>query len=260
MIKGLDKFREHFKQDREAFVLIGGVACHEWLASQNLAFRATKDIDVVLIVEALDQSFVKRFWDFIDAGGYEIREKVEGERELYRFSRPKDDAYPAMVEIFSRKPGQINLSEGQRIVPVAADGLSASLSAILLDDDYYRLIIDHRVQNTDLPFIDPVALIPLKARAWLDLTRRRSEGQDVDARDIAKHRSDVFRIAATLPREPGADIPKKISEDLAAFLAAFPGDSSEWTAILASLQTTFPGGTMKPESLIDAVRTYFKIG
>ena len=68
MIRGLDLFREHFAGHKNAFVLIGGVACHEWLAAQGLAFRATKDMDMVLIVEALDAAFVKRFWEFIEAG------------------------------------------------------------------------------------------------------------------------------------------------------------------------------------------------
>jgi hypothetical protein len=54
MIRGLDLFREHFADYRKAFVLIGGVACHEWLATQGLEFRATKDMDTVLIVEALE--------------------------------------------------------------------------------------------------------------------------------------------------------------------------------------------------------------
>jgi hypothetical protein len=45
MIRGLDRFREHFGEYRRAFVLIGGVACHAWLASQSLEFRATKDMD-----------------------------------------------------------------------------------------------------------------------------------------------------------------------------------------------------------------------
>jgi len=64
MIRG---FREHFAEYRKAFVLIGGVACREWLATQGLAFRGTKDVKMVLIVEVLDDAFVKRFWEFIDA-------------------------------------------------------------------------------------------------------------------------------------------------------------------------------------------------
>jgi hypothetical protein len=36
MIKGLDKFQEHFTEYRDSFVVIGGVACHEgcWQASR----------------------------------------------------------------------------------------------------------------------------------------------------------------------------------------------------------------------------------
>ena len=258
MIKGLDKFRAHFEQNRDAFVLIAGVACHEWLASQGLPFRVTKDIDLVLIIEALDESFVERLWAFIEAGNYEIREKA-GNRELYRFSKPKDDTYPAMIEIFSRKPGGIDLAEGQRVVPIAIDEGSASLSAILLDDAYYSLILNHRTQDADLPRVKPAALIPLKARAWLDLTKREKEGQKIDAKDIAKHRADVFRIAATLPGEPGANISDSVRADLKAFLDAFPPESAEWAAILESLKTTFGGTKLHPEDLINAIRTYFVI-
>jgi hypothetical protein len=259
MIKGLDKFRAHFAQSADAFVLIGGVACHEWLASQGLPFRVTKDIDLVLIIEAVDQSFTELLWEFIEAGGYEVREKA-GNRELYRFSKPKDDSYPAMIEIFSRRPATVELAERQRVVPVTIDEKSASLSAILLDDDYYSLIMSRRTQGDDLPRVDPAALIPLKARAWLDLTRRQKEGQQVDARDIAKHRADVFRIAATLPGEPGPNIPDSIRADLSAFLAGFPPESADWPAILDSLKTTFGGTKLTPADLIAAIRTYFVIG
>ena len=103
-------------------------------------FRATKDMDIVLVVESLDQVFVKRFWEFVEAGKYQVREKARGGRELYRFSKPQDDSYPVMLEIFSRKPEGIDLGEGQHVIPVEVDEGWASLSAILLDDDYYNLI------------------------------------------------------------------------------------------------------------------------
>jgi hypothetical protein len=104
MIKGLEKFKAHFTQHTKSFVLIGGVACHEWLAAQGLEFRATKDIDIVLIVEALDQGFIARFWEFVEAGHYEIRERATGKRELYRFSKTKDDTYPACLSYSADNP------------------------------------------------------------------------------------------------------------------------------------------------------------
>lgn len=32
-------------------------------------------LDIVLVIEALDSHFVNRFWEFIKAGGYEIKQR-----------------------------------------------------------------------------------------------------------------------------------------------------------------------------------------
>jgi hypothetical protein len=259
MIRGLDRFRDHFAEHHSAFVLIGGVACHEWLSTLGLQFRATKDLDVVLVVEVLDQAFVKRLWEFVEGGKYQIREKASGGRELYRFSKPQDDTYPVMLEIFSRKPEGIDLAEGQHVVPVKVDEGAASLSAILLDDGYYNLILEHHDEEQNLPFANPAALIPLKARAWLDLSARAKRGEKVDDDDIAKHRSDVFRIANTLPGEAGPNLPTSIQADLKSFLSAFPVESEEWAAILNSLKPTFGGAKIKPDDLIAVIQRYFRL-
>ena len=89
MVKGVQKFRDHFREFTDSFVGIGGVACDEWLRSENLpAFRPTQDIDLVLGLEALRAEFVSRFWEFVNAGKYKIRERSTGERLYYRFSKP----------------------------------------------------------------------------------------------------------------------------------------------------------------------------
>jgi hypothetical protein len=259
MIRGLDAFREHFADYRKAFVVIGGVACHEWLSMQGLEFRATKDMDMVLIVEVLDAAFVKRFWEFIEAGKYQGRFRAEDGRQLYRFDRPQNERYPTMIEIFSRKPPNIDLAEGQTIVPIKLDDDSASLSAILLNDDYYALIRDQHNEEKNLPFANPAALIPLKARAYIDLAERVAKGEEGKSKDIAKHRTDVFRIAATLPGEAGPAIPEAVREDLRKFLSAFPPENKEqWQAIQAGLETTFGSRRIEPQTLIEAIRTYFE--
>lgn len=107
-------------------------------------------------------------------------------------------------------------------------------------------------------FATAIALIPLKANAWLDLSERARNGEAVKARDIAKHRTDVFRLAATLPGTPGPDLPREILSDLSAFLDSFPEESSEWAAILASLKATL-GGNLKPAALRSAIHTYFRL-
>lgn len=260
MIRGLERFREHFAGYKKSFVLIGGVACHEWLSTQELEFRATKDVDMVLIVEALDAGFVKHFWEFIEAGKYQGRFKAEDGRQLYRFDKPQDENYPTMIETFSRKPDNINLGEGQHIIPIKLEDDSGSLSAILLNDDYYALIRNQHNEEKELPFVNPTALIPLKALAHLDLVERKKKGENVKGDDIAKHRTDVFRIAGTLPDEDGPDVAATIQEDLRRFLAVFPPENEEqWKAIREGLKNTFGGTEINPATLIAAIRKYFKL-
>jgi hypothetical protein len=165
-----------------------------------------------------------------------------------------------MIEIFSRKPSKVDLAEGQTIVPVELDQDSASLSAILLDDAYYDLIRQQHNEEKNLPFATPAALVPLKARAYLDLVDRAAKGEKVKSEDIAKHRTDVFRIAGTLPDKAGPALPVSIQEDLKKFLAVFPPENNEeWSAIRSGLKTTFGSTKMEPGRLIGAIRTYFSL-
>ena len=258
MVKGLDIFRERFRQFAGSFVLIGGAACDDWFSRQELAFRATRDLDIVLVIEVLEASFVAAMRSFVEDGGYEVRQRTQGIPMLHRFSKPKDAAFPAMLELFSRSPEGLELELGQQIIPVTLEPDHHSLSAILLDEAYYGLIQSQHDVRAGLCFANASALIPLKARAWLDLSARRDSGEKVDAKDIDKHRTDVFRLAATLPGEAGPEMPATILADLQRFLAAYPEESDEWPRILASLKATF-GGVLRPAALRQAIETYFRL-
>ena len=89
MVIGVDRFRAHFAGHEHQYVLIGGAACELIMDEVGLDFRATKDLDIVLVVEALDSAFAERFWAFVEEGGYEVRERSEGAKVLYRFQKPK---------------------------------------------------------------------------------------------------------------------------------------------------------------------------
>jgi hypothetical protein len=52
MVVGMELFKAHFKGYEEHFVVIGGAACDEWFTHEGLPFRATKDVDMVVLVEA----------------------------------------------------------------------------------------------------------------------------------------------------------------------------------------------------------------
>jgi len=261
MVKGLDLFRERFREFNGSFVLIGGAACDQWFTTQGLQFRVTKDLDIVLIIEVLNVTFIAALRKFIDEGDYKSRERTDdGPPILYRFTEPTNDDYPFMLEFFSRNPEALDLSRDQRITPVRLNQGAHSLSAILLDENYYQLLQDHHDTFDGLAVANANALIPLKACAWLDLTAREEKGEDVDSRDIKKHRNDVFRLAATLPGGAGPFLAESILADLRRFLDAFPEGSNQWSAILSSLKETFPSGGLKPAILVETLRTFFRIG
>ena len=46
-----------------------------------------------------------------------------------------------------------------------------------------------------IPVLSPTCLIPFKAKAWLDLKERKLNGEQVDSKNIKKHKNDVFRLA-----------------------------------------------------------------
>ena len=140
MVKGLEVFREHFRNFADRYVLIGGTACDIAMTGAGLLFRATKDLDIVLFVEALDGAFVRAFWEFVRAGGYEVQEKSTGEKQFYRFQKPANADYPFMLELFSRQPDVLQVAEGSHLTPLPVEEDASSLSAILLDNDYYNFI------------------------------------------------------------------------------------------------------------------------
>lgn len=63
MVTGIESFRTWFHGCEDQYVIIGGTACDILMSAEGLDFRATKDIDMVLIVEALDADFGRKFWN-----------------------------------------------------------------------------------------------------------------------------------------------------------------------------------------------------
>jgi hypothetical protein len=88
------------------------------------------------------------------------------------------------------------------------------------------------LQGNGVPIIPAHCLIPLKARAWLDLGARKSRGDDtVKSNDIKKHRNDVFSLSRSLAQTDRFALPNPVQADLRAFLERFPPDSPDWPAI-----------------------------
>lgn len=224
MVRGIEKFREYFRDFPDNYVIIGGTACDIIISDAELTPRATKDIDIILVVEALNPDFVKRFWDFVKAANYERQEVGGEERKYYRFIKPADNEFPMQIELFSRKPDVIILEEDAHLTPIPVDDDLSSLSAILLSDDYYNYMIKHSTLENGLHLANTEALICLKAKAYLEIVERIAQGKDEDSKKLRKHKADVFRLALMLTAENVFDLPASIKNHMQVFADAVAHD------------------------------------
>ena len=123
---------------------------------------------------------------------------------------------PQEIELFSHAIWPVD--EGVQVVPVPFDDDLSSLSAILLDESYYRFIKEGIVIRHGVPIPDVLHVIPLKMRAHIDLNKRHDSGESVRRRNLTKHRSDVLALAGLLTDEDSCKLPASIERDAKEFL------------------------------------------
>jgi len=218
MVRGLDIFQQYFGAYPENYIIIGGTACDILMEEAELTPRATKDIDLILIVEALNANFVKLFWQFIQDGKYERQEKSNDERQYYRFMKPENTEFPFQIELFSRTPDEVDLEEPAYLTPIPVDDDLSSLSAILMSDDYYDYLKEHSATENEIHLANLEALICLKAKAFLEISERIAAGGKEDSKNIKKHKNDVFKLAAMLSVDSEFELPHSVKKDFHEFL------------------------------------------
>lgn len=218
MVTGFESFRTWFQGYEEQYTIIGGTACDLLMSNEDFDFRATKDIDLVLLIEALTADFGQHFWQYIKSGGYQHCNKSTGESQFYRFTQPSQPGYPYMIELFSRKQDLIFLPEDAVLTPIPIDDSVSSLSAILLDDAYYNLLRGGITTLNGVSVLDAGYIIPFKAKAWLDLTARKQRGESVDSKTIRKHKNDVFRLSVLLKADTKILLNLVVYQDMMEFI------------------------------------------
>jgi len=243
MVYGIEKFKEFFAEYVGNYVIIGGTACEIFEEQYAQRPRATKDIDIILIVEALSSDFVTKFWEFIQAGSYKQRQKGENQYEYYRFLEPDKENFPFQIELFSRNLGLLNFPEDARITPIPVEDDLSSLSAILMDDDYYQFTIEHSSIEDEVHLASKESLICLKAKAFMEMTERKENGEQVDSKHIIKHKKDVFRLAAMLAPSDNYEVPASLLKDLSDFCKAVSGDvpNADFFKSIGLVKTTGDG-------------------
>lgn len=218
MVGGLDKFREYFAKYSDNFVIIGGTACDEVFRDTKMRPRATMDIDIVVIVENMTAEFAKAFWAFIADGKYRsgIRKNTDETPKyvLYSFDNGKA-GFPIKVELLSHHNEMF--SSATYVEPLPIDGEVSSLSTIILDEPYYNLTVQNSFVNNGLRYAAPLALMALKARAYLNLIADRNTGKKINTKDILKHRNDVLKLVATMTGTDRAVVAPEIVETINEF-------------------------------------------
>lgn len=104
------------------------------------------------------------------------------------------------------------------LTPLPMDDDISSLSAILLDNDYYEFLKRGKVVVDGVTVLDAAYLIPFKAKAWMDLTDRKAAGEHVESKNIKKHKNDVFRLTELIDTTAKIVAPQGVYADIQEFI------------------------------------------
>ena len=229
MVAGMESFVEKFRDYSDCYTVIGGAACDILMTEAGTDFRATKDIDMIIIMEARYKEFARVFWEYILEGGYRFGWKNSEKLHFYRFTEPHL-GYPFMIELFSREPDYVSIvPEG--IIPIYIDEDTSSLSAILLNDDYYEFMLSGRRNVSGVSVLDAEHLIPFKMYAWLDLKDRKAKGEHVNERDLKKHKYDVFRLLQIARRDEKIETSGLVFENIGRFMEEISVENIPFTQL-----------------------------
>lgn len=256
-MKGIDKIQEYLGEFKSNYVIIGGTAANLNLELRGQRGRVTKDIDMIVVCEAINSDYVERFWQFIKSGGYKLwqvkADNGESHSCFYRFINPANENYPEYIELFSRKPDAISLPEDAHLVHIPTDEYLSSFSAILMDDDYYNYAINHSVEINGVMSLDIPSLLVLKVKAYLNNRQRKLDGAQVQNDDINKHKKDIYRLSFIINEEDLFEVPSSIARDLNRFcelLIEEPVNSQALSKYMAA-----PVKTM--EQIVEQIKSVF---
>jgi hypothetical protein len=208
----------------------------------------------ILIVEALNKEFVDHFYEFIKSGEY-AQAEVNSKKCFYRFHQPQAQGYPTMLELFARKPETLKGDYDCHIVDIQPDEEASSLSAILLEKDYYDFLMAQSTIDDGVHAANEYALVCLKIKAYLNNKELKEKGVDIQNDKILKHRRDVIRLAIALDPAQAVSIPENIQSDFNQFLEMLESDQQNVQNIINGLGF----GRLAFSEITDRLRHAFKL-
>ncbi len=215
---------------------------------------------MVLLLKAKAPGFFTRFWEYIREGKYDLKRRADEETtKLFRFERPGAGMdFPKKIELLTGIP-DLEIPSDIRIVHLEAGDGRYSLSAILLQDDYYNLVVTGGAETRNgMPTVRPDVLAALKAKAHLNLLKEKRMGLFVSAHDLAKHRNDVFQLAYLFRGRYEGELAQNVKKDMTEFLNLYSESNVEWKEIQDHLRA-FGMQTRAPTELLQLMRNYFGI-
>lgn len=101
-----------------------------------------------------------------------------------------------------------------------------------------------------MPCVTVECLIPLKAKAWLDLSERKDRGEKIKSYDIKKHKNDIIRLSQLLPAGYSISLPPSLKKDMLLFIDLY--ESSDINPEDLNIN-------MKKEDVFKRLRIYYQL-
>lgn len=209
---GLSHFQEYCKEFDEHYVVVGGFAT-VMLLDEELGEghgKATFDIDLVLLTNN-SVELSQRIKQYITDGKYDIQVGEKDRYKYYRFNNPKEENFAKEIELFASNENKLELDDKQRILPIDPEEGLYSLSAIMLDPEYFEMIKSNINKSTEAPCTNTQATIMLKMSAFYDLKKREDN-------KWKKHRRDILKLSLLLTGEEEIKLIGRMKEDFDSFI------------------------------------------
>ena len=204
-MEGQTFLSEYMQDYQDDYILIGGNACALQFEAIGATFRATEDLDIVLVTESTKPEFYAHLSDFLETYGYDGK-RFNGSNQggsAYRFTLPdtsRGKGLPVQIELFARKPEYFDEAQSTKlyITLIEAGAGISNFSAILLDDETYHFILSSRVVVNGVTTVNLPCLLGLKSVAWHNNQALKDAGENISDETIFKHPADMLRIVSVL--------------------------------------------------------------
>jgi hypothetical protein len=206
IVQGLTHFSDFFKDYKDDYIIIGGVATALNQRRFGFASKATLDIDLIVLDERTKSGFVDRIVAYIKKVDYQHCGKYKEEsRVLYQFKDPKDKEAPEQIELFT-----LDDIEDEELNFIRLEGSEHYyyISAIVLDSDYRELIDQFKLEYDNLSIAAPEVL------AYVNLGKESSSRAKKDQK---KHLQDIKELIGFI-EEDEVKISTKILDNITTVL------------------------------------------